>query len=293
MATSLFDQTYLTKLSRLQLLARRLLRSRSAGEHLALGRGASLEFQEYRRYYPGDDFRLIDWNVFGRTERLFLKLFSPEHDLNVYLLLDTSASMDYGRPPKIRLARQIAGSLGYLALSQQDRLSLFALDRDLRELMRGQRSRNQAFPFFQVLSSVTCAGAGRFNEAITRFQRKRLPRGLVVVISDLLEPEGCDTGLKYLAASRHDVLVVQVLDRGEVDVATGGPRILEDVEGHGEAPVTLTPALRQAYARRMEDYLNGVEAICRRQQIEYLRTFSDAPFEDVVLRYLRRGALVH
>jgi uncharacterized protein (DUF58 family) len=293
MAASLFDQSYLNKLDRLQLLARRLLRSRSAGEHLALGKGVSLEFDEYRRYNPGDDFRLIDWNVFGRTERLFLKLFAPEQDLNVYLLLDTSGSMNYGHPPKIQLARQIAGSLGYIALAQHDRISLFAMAQELEERVHFQRSKVHAFQFFQTLQELRCEGTGRFNALIDRFMRKTLPGGLVVLLSDLLDEGGYDSGLKYLSASRFDVMVLHVLDPSEITPMSGGPLILVDLEGGGEEKVALTPQLREKYTRRMETYLEDVERVCRRQRIEYVRAFTTDSFEEVVLRYLRKGALMH
>ena len=293
MAATLFDQEYLNKLERLQLLARRLLRNRSAGGHLSLGKGVSLEFNEYRRYYPGDDFRLIDWNVFSRTEKLYLKLFSPEHDLNIYILLDHSASMGVGTPPKIQLARQVAGSLGYIALAQQDRVSLFAMGRDLQELVHNQRSKNQAFSLFQILEDIRCKGSGHFNETIIRFMRRNIPGGLVVLITDLLDPDGIDDGLKFLAASRFDVLVIHLLDESEVRVNVGGPYILVDVEGGGEQKISLTPAIREKYHRRMLAYLDHAESFCRRHQIEYLRAFTSSSFEDIVLRYLRMGAYVH
>ena len=293
MAASLFDQTYLNKLEHLQLLARRLLRSRSAGEHLALGKGVSLEFNEYRRYNPGDDFRLIDWNVYGRTDKLFLKLFSPEQDLNVYLLLDTSGSMNYGRPPKIQLARQIAGSLGYIALAQHDRISLFAMAQDLIERVHYQRSKAQAFGFFQNLEAIRCEGTGRFNALIDRFMRKTLPGGLVVLLTDLLDEEGYETGLKYLSASRYDVILLHVLDPSEITATAAGPLIMVDLEGNGEEKVALTPHLREKYNRRMEAYLEQVERVCLRRQIEYVRAYTSDSFEQIVLRYLRRGALVH
>ena len=293
MSVSLFDQSYLNKLEHLQLLARRLLRSRGGGEHLSLGKGVSLEFNEYRRYNPGDDFRLIDWNVYGRTDKLFLKLFAPEQDLNVYLLVDTSGSMGYGKPAKIQLARQIAGSLGYIALAQHDRISLFAMGQELDERVHFQRSKNQAFDFFQNLETLKCEGTGRFNALIERFMRKNLPGGLVVVLTDLLDEDGYETGLKYLAASRFDVIAIHVLDKTEVEVTSSGPYILYDLEGSGEEKIALTTQLREKYNKRMKAFLEEAERICHRQRIEYIRAFSDASFEDIVLNYLRRGAYVH
>lgn len=293
MPATLFDQTYLAKLERLQLLARRLLRSRSAGEHLSMGKGVSLEFNEYRHYNPGDDFRLIDWNVYSRTDKLFLKLFAPEQDLNVYLLVDDSGSMNYGKPPKIQLARQVAGSLGYIALAQHDRISMFAMGRELVERLHLQRSKSQAFQFFRTLEEMRCEGKGKFNSLIDRFMRKNLPSGVVVLISDLLDEEGYEVGLKYLAASRFDVVVIHILDPTEVRVTASGPYIMEDMEEDAEEKIAITPALRERYNARMAEFLEEVEGVCRRQRIEYLRSLTTASFEDIVLRYLRSGALVH
>ena len=293
MAKSLFDQAYLAQLEHLSLVARRLLRGRGAGDHLASGRGASLDFDEYRRYNPGDDFRLIDWNVFSRTDKLFLKMFAPERDLNVYLLVDTSGSMDYGKPSKIQLARQVAGSLGYIALAQHDRISLYAMGSDLFERIHNQRSKSQAFQFFRTLEAMPCTGPSDFNALIDRFMRKNLPRGVVVVLSDLLDERGYESGLKYLSASRFDTIVVHVLDPTEIEARASGPYILEDVEGAGSEKIAITPQLREKYNQRMRKFLKDAESFCRRQQIEYLPALTTSSFEDIVLRYLRSSTFVH
>ena len=199
MESTLFDAEFMRKLETLRLLAQRVFRSTSSGERTTMRRGTSLEFSEYRRYQLGDDFRYIDWNVFSRLDRLFLKVFTAEEDLTIHLLVDASQSMRLGDPPKLDYARRVAAALGYIGLNNLDRVGVVSFADELGLPMPPQRGRQQIFSMLRYFESLQSHGGTNLNRVLSNYARQSDKTGLAIVISDLFDAQGYESGLDALA----------------------------------------------------------------------------------------------
>lgn len=285
----LFDSEFLKKLEHLRLISKRLYRGRARGEHHTIKRGMSLEFSDYRRYHPGDDFRYIDWNIYSRLDRLFLKLFTAEEDLVVHLLLDASASMSFGTPPKIDYAKKVAAALGYIALSNLDRVGITAFSDHLKESLPLVRGKDQLFTILNYFDAITPQGATAFSKALMEYAFRNKRTGLAIVVSDLLDPQGMEKGLEALIFSRFEVVVLQIIDEEEIAPPLEGALRLIDIETGQEQRLAVDNHLLHLYQQKVREYFQYIEEFCAKRQIEYIRTSTILPFEDLILRYLRQG----
>src|ERR1700756_1849184 len=185
-----FDAEFLRKLERLHLIAKRLDWAGAKGEHAASRKGFSLEFSDYRTYQRGDDLRYVDWNIYRRLDRLLLKVFTAEEEMNVYLLVDTSSSMAQGKPPKIDCAKKIAAALGYIGLKNLDRVGGASFSSALHAPLTLGRGRKQILSLFNFLIKLSCDGATDLRSTMHAFTHLFPHPGLVVVVSDFFDPAG-------------------------------------------------------------------------------------------------------
>ncbi len=290
----LFPEGFLQRLDYLHLVARKILSGQMKAERRSRKKGVSIEFADHRPYSPGDDFRFIDWNVYFRTEQFFLKLFEEEEDLHVYLLVDESMSMDYGAPYKWHYARRLAAAIGYLALAGQDRVHVLPF----RESIAGGaannlrvRGKGRIYELMRFLENRNAEGPTSVNESLRKFALGKHKRGLAVVISDLLDPEGVVKGLSSVYHQKFDLFVIQVVSPQEAEPGLLGDLRLEDSEADLRRDVTLTEAMLRRYNEIFEDYCGKVEQFCRARELGYVRCRTDVPFDDAVLHMLRRGKL--
>ena len=296
-APLLFDSEFLRKLERLEWLARKNLRGLPRGEHSTARRGRGLEFDDFRRYQPGDDFRYIDWNIFSRLDRLVVKLYASEEDMTLHLVLDSSASMGFGDPLKFDYARRLTAALGYIGLNNLDRVALSTFADGLGPSLPALKTRHQLTTLLDFLQELKCAQPTRFGAAMRELavrtgragSRAGLGAGLVVVITDMLGFDDGEDGLAALRHRGHDVVVMQVLSEEEIAPPLDGALHLVDAEGGEALRVTVDARLRELYQTRLQAHLENIERYCRRSGTEYLRASTAIAFEDVVLRYLRKG----
>jgi uncharacterized protein (DUF58 family) len=255
------------RLRRLKLLARRTFRGAGAGERRARSAGVSTEFRDHRQYAPGDDLRHLDWNVYARLERLYLKRFHDHQDVTLHLVLDATASMAYGTPPKLAAARALAGSLAWIALAAQDRARLHVVAGPEPASSPDFAGRARLQVLLREIEAVAPGGAAALDAAFEAVARRIRRPGIVVVVSDLLSP-GAVQGLQRLAAGRHQVHVAWLLspeDRDpDRDERLRADMTLVDAETGAHLPVTLSPALRQAYRDALADHERELRATCRR-----------------------------
>jgi uncharacterized protein (DUF58 family) len=289
---TLMDAEFLKKLERLRLIAKRLRWAGVKGEHPASRKGFSLEFADYRRYQQGDDLRYVDWNVYRRLDRLLLKVFTAEEDMNVYLLVDTSRSMAEGTPAKIEYAKKVAGALGYIGLKNLDRVGGASFASGLRLPLTLGRGRKQILSLFDFLTKLSCDGETDLLATVRSFTSLFPHPGLVVLVSDLLDPHGCRAGLEELARKKHQLLVIHLLDQREINPQPAGDVALLDIERRRERRLFLDADLVRRFRQELQKFFDEIEAICSSRQIEYLRTTTDTPFDDFVLQTLRQARSV-
>ena len=285
----------MVRLDALDITSRKIFAGKLQGERRSKKRGVSAEFADYRHYSHGDDLRFIDWNIYARLDRLFLKMFLEEEDLSLIIAIDTSASMHFGNPSKFVYAQKLAMALGYIGLSNQNRVTLYGCDeRGVRPLtnMRGRRRTRE---MGQWILDLDLGEANGFENAMKTIALSRQGKGVLVVISDFLLKEGYDSGLRYLAGGGYDTFCLQVLSPEEVDPgATGlsGDLRLTDLEDGDSAEVTVSAALLKTYKENLDAYCGKLREYCVRRNIMHMTIDTGMPIDVLLLDYLRQRGLL-
>jgi len=296
----------MARLERLDLLSRKVFAGKLPGERRSKRRGQSVEFDDYRQYTPGDDLRHIDWNVYARLDRMFIKLFLEEEDLGLHLAIDASASMNAGRPNKLIVAERLAMALGHIGLVNNNRVAATVFGGDALHRFGETRGRRRVQALGQFLldqvepRTERGPGAGAdFNSAMKAIALTSSGKGVLVVLSDFLFPDGYEEGVRYLAGrGGWDVYFVQLLSPGEMDPQNAGETEiagdlrLTDAESGSAAEVTVSGALLKQYKRTLERYCEELGAHAASRGIEHVVVRSDTPIETTLLDYLRRRRLL-
>ena len=285
----LTDPAFIRRLDSLYLLARKVLGGSLQADRKTTKKGTGITFADYAEYTFGADYRSIDWRVYGRFESLVVKLFELEEDATIYLLLDSSRSME----SKFLYARQIAAALGYIALNSLDRLVVYSLSESLEPLLDASRGRGKVLRFLRALEEAkTSAGDTRFNACSRVFQARHNRRGLVIVLSDFLFPEGFEEGLKYLQYHKHEVYCMQIQDENDTRCDWQGDVELQCVETRQTKRVTILSREARRYEQAVADWSGQLQSYCARRHIGLACTTPAQPFEAVIQDILRRGGLV-
>lgn len=251
-----------------------------------------MEFKDFRPYSEGDDLKNIDWRTYLRLDRLVVKLFVEEADLPIYLFLDTSASMQLGEPSKIDYGRKVAAALAHIGFINMDRVSLIAVADGVVQDRSAMRGKNQSWPAFEFLQSLRAAGPTTLAAAFKRYFSIPRARGLIVVISDFLDPAGFEPGLTVLRHLRQDVLALQLVSPQELNPPVADEAELVDCEDDSVIVERLTPALIDAYRAAFDEHCAAIDAFCAKNGWGYVRANTSDPFEDLVLRALRKEGLL-
>lgn len=296
-APLLFDSAFLAKLEQLYLLSKKLFRGEHRADRPSRQIGASLEFADYRNYVRGDDLRSIDWNIYGRLDRLFVKLFEEEQDLHIYFLVDGSASMRWRSPgaqlSKFDQARRITAALSYVALANLDRVNVQWFGETLADdlgLTRGKAQFHKVLEFLRRAPEIT--GPTRLKASLNGFVQRTRRQGLAIVLSDFFDTEGFEESLGMLKYARFDVHAIQILDPAELDPTHSGDLRLVEPETGEAMEVTANDALLRRYRNEMDRFLEAITTFCRKHGLAYARATTEVPFEDLVLRVLRNGMML-
>ncbi len=290
----ILDDEFLTKIEQLRLVSRKIVVGRIRGERLTRKRGQSVEFADYRNYAVGDDLRFLDWNLYARLDRLFLKLFLEEEDLHVYLVVDSSRSMGYGQTAgtKLDYARKVAAALGYIALSNFDRVVLAAFGNGKTQNLGPLRGKHQFLRLLSFLAALEPGGETALEPAFKTFALTHRRRGVVILISDFLDKGGYEAGLRYFLASNQDVFVLHVLAQEEMNPTLAGDLRLLDMEDADQTDITISSPLLKAYRRTLEGFVGGLKKYTSGRGMNYLLAPTNVGFDVLVLDYLRRRGLV-
>ncbi|HUU53544.1 MAG TPA: DUF58 domain-containing protein [Armatimonadota bacterium] len=283
----LLSPQFLRKLEQATVASKHIMVGRTKGERRSARRGSSVEFADFRAYNPGDDLRYLDWNAYARLQRLFLKLFIEEEDLHVYIVVDGSRSMDFGRPTKFTWAVQAAAALSYIALCGGDRVQAFAHSEGEADRSRLCRGRGSAPELFAWLSERRSGGEMSLLKAVRSLQSTAPAPGLTFVISDLLTPEW-EAALGQLAAAKGEACLLQVFSKEEFEPSARGDLRLIDSETGGDREVTMGATVLRRYGEERDGFLSAVRAVCSRYGFSYLFSRSEEAVEDVILKSLRR-----
>jgi len=291
MAESLLSPDLLRRLERLQIKARRRAQSALKGERRSRARGQSVEFADYRDYVPGDDLRYLDWNLYGRLDRLYIKLYEEERELAVRLYLDASESMLFGEPTKFDFARRVAAAIGHTALCGFDRVAVSVFPAQEADLaaygaLRSLRGRAASPALLRHLAGLRAGGRGRLNEALRRGAIEARRPGLVVALSDFLDPEGYEDGLRALVGRGAQVTVVHILAPEEIEPNRFGDLRLVDCETGATQEVTFGKFRLQAYKKTLRRFQDGLKGFCLSRGIGYVSCVSSEPIEEVLFKRL-------
>ncbi len=301
----IFDESTLRKLHALTLVANKVRAGSMTGDRRSTKKGSSQEFADYRDYVPGDDLRRLDWKVYARLERPFIKLFEEEEDVAVHILVDASRSMDWGDAVanKFTYARRLAAALGTIALAAGDQLSVALLqqDRSAADLESRQGlgaqygpavGRQHTLRLMRFLEAQQASGYTVLNFSLRNYALGAHRPGLTFLISDLFSPDGFQDGLRQLQGRGHELALLHLLNPEEIEPPLAGDLRLVDVETGAKEEVSLDGGLRGLYRQRVREWQAEVRSYCRSREIHYLAVRTDLPWDRLVLHQMRVEGIV-
>ena len=276
-------------LDRLEFMSRTPGWVPGAGRRPGTATGYSVDFADYRKYDYGDDIRCIDWSIYARLRKLFLRQFRAESELSVHILLDTSNSMSFGGTPKLELARDLAGAFSYVALKRQDRVGLATFSDKLHQVLPPHRSRHQLFRILSTLEKTRPEGRSDFENAFRAYVARASCRGLLVLLSDCYSAGGYRDALRCLSFAGFEVVVVRVLAEEELHPVFEDGVELRDLEDDDRRGPVVGGTRIGNYLRSMEEYSRELAAFCLGQGFPCVETSTSVNFEELTLRLLRAG----
>ena len=291
----LLTPQFLKQLDPFSIRAKHAFRGTFRGERRSLNRGTGMEFADYRAYEPGDDLRHVDWNIYARLDRLFIKLFHTDEDLPVVLLIDNSRSMEFGLPTKLMCAKQIAAALGYIALAHADSVTLYTCAERLSPMLPPTTSKSQFSRLTKALNAITASGQTRLTECLKQLHTYQRRSGRVVVLSDFLDPRGYADGFKLLSGRGFALTAIHLVSPEEMDPQThlensptDGDWLVEDAETGETKAVTINAETLAQYKDQQQTFCDNLQRFCTDQGVDYAQLKSDTSVESFVLQELHR-----
>ncbi len=291
-ATDILPPELLARLERLELVTRKIFRGKMKGERRSKRKGQSVEFADYRNYVAGDDLRQLDWNLYARFEKLIIKLFLEEEDLHFYALIDASMSMDFGSPTKLEYAKQLAAALGFIGLTRADRVRVETLGQPAARRAPIYRGRAAVRRMIAQVGAIEPGESASLAAGVKNFCLRNPGKGIVVLISDLMDKTGYESALRYFVSQEMDCYVIQVLSQEEIEPEVKGDLKLVDCEDADEAEITVSAPLLARYQQTLNAFTRSAQEFCTRRGMHYMLANTKVPVAEVVGHHLRRRGLV-
>ena len=292
--THFLDPEVVSSLRNMELRARLVVEGFIQGLHRSPYHGFSVEFAEYRQYIPGDAPRYVDWKVYGKTDRYYVKVFEEETNLKAVVLLDKSASMGFAGAgiSKLRWGSLLAAALSFLIIKQQDAAGLVLFDDAIRDFMPPRSVRGQMYQLLRALELVQPSERTRVSAALHHMAERLRRRGLCILVSDLFDDaDEVLKGLRHFRHRQHEVIVFHVLDDLERSFDYGDEARFVDMETRQE--IRSQPwFIKKEYRQRVEAWMRDLARQCREQRIDYVPVTTSTPFDRALLAYLNKRSLL-
>ena len=288
---SFIDDAFLKQLEQLKIVTRKSTRNPRRGEYRSWQSGEGFEFLDFRKYQLGDDLRYVDWSVYGRLDKLFIKLFLAEKGQTAHILLDMSRSMGSGTPSKDITAKKIGAALSYICLSNLDKTGLMAFNNQIVKIKTPARGKKQYLEVLKFFESLKPSDQTNLNGSLKDYAAICKNPGIAIIISDFFDPRGYEDGLKALAYRDFDINLIQVMDHEELYWSKTGNLQLNDCET-GEKKVTfIDKNLLELYRKKISVFMAGIKGYCNHYGMNYFLCDTRIPFENLLTDYLSKGAL--
>ncbi len=287
------DPEVLAKLSRLDIKARLVVEGFLSGLHASPFKGFSQEFADYRQYMPGDELKRIDWKVFGRSDRFYIKEYQEETNLRAYILLDKSGSMSYGkRITKMEYAKYLGASLAYMLFKQKDSVGIATFDTDIREIIPPSSRRTNFMMILRAIEEATPGGETAMTDVLYQLAQKLKKRGLVILLSDMLDnPEDVVRSLRSFRYRKHEILVFQIIDPDESDFPFDRSAIFSDLEDESE--MIINPGLiRDRYRRRFREFVDFYHRHLLESHIDHTILYTSTSYDKALFAYLQKRTML-
>ena len=290
----LLTPQFLKQLDPFYIRAKHAFRGKFRGERRSLNRGTGIEFADYRVYEPGDDLRHVDWNIYARLDRSLYQTL-PHGRAPLLLLIDNSRSMEFGSPTKLTCAKQIAAALGYIALAHADSVTIYTCAERLSPMLPPTTSKSQFPRLTKALNAIPASGQTRLTECLKQLQMYQRRAGMVVILSDFLDPNGYADGFKLLSGRGFSLTAIHLVSPEEIDpqthlenIPTGGDWWVEDAETGETKAVTINAETLTQYKDQQQAFCDNLQRFCTDQGVDYAQLKSDTSVESFVLQALHR-----
>lgn len=290
---------FLKQLDPFHIGAKHSFRGKLRGERRSLNRGTGMEFADYRAYEPGDDLRYVDWNTYARLGKLFIKLHHTDEDLPLVLLLDSSRSMEFGTPTKLTCAKQIVAALGYIALAHADSVAIYTCTERLSVALPPTSGKSQFSRLTKAITAIAADGQTRLTECLKQLPMYQRSPGMVVILSDFLDPDSYTAGFKSLLGRGFLITTIHLVSQEEIDpqthmenVATGSDWLVEDAETGETRAITLNSEILTQYQAQQQTFCADLQRFCIDQGIGYAQLKNNSPIEPFVFQELHRTGLI-
>jgi uncharacterized protein (DUF58 family) len=279
----MIDPSFLDQLRELNLVLKRRVSSAYEGGRPSIQYGRGIEPVDHREYMHGDDFRLVDWKLYGRTERLYIRRFEEEKSMVLHLLLDASSSMDFRSDGigKFDYAGSIAAGFGYLSVHANEKFSTALFSERIREVMKPDKSKRHLFNTIELMNKTKLSGATDISVSASQYVKSIKSKSFIVALSDFLMPlDSIKDGVHRMAKASKELIVIQVLDPCELSLKWTDDINFEDAESGGTIRTYLSPSFKEDYRRRVRDHIAGIQDICNEVGVHFSTITTDKPLLD-------------